>query len=170
MIAIVAAVLLSNTPSIPDPNPCDVAATARYIMVLKPSISEKQAVRLSKMIRHFSVKYNVDPDLMVAIIRQESNFVSGVVACWPAPWKGPGETTCDYGLAQINQVWIDKWGLDPVKLATDDWYNITVQARVLSWLQRSYSNDDDWFGRYHSATPSKKFRYLRELEVHLALR
>jgi hypothetical protein len=170
MLALVIVMLLSGAPDVPEPTPDEIAATAKYIMVLKPSMKEKQAIRLSKIVRHYAVRYNLDPDLMVAIIRQESNFVSGLTACWPAAWKGSDETTCDYGLAQINQTWIDSWGLDPVKLANDDWYNISVQARVLAWLQRYYGDEIDWFGRYHSATPSKKSKYLKELGEYLALR
>jgi hypothetical protein len=164
------AMLTTGTPEVDVNAPRAADATAQYILALKPRIGEKQARRLGRLIDYWADHYDVDPDLMVALIRMESNFESGVKACWPAPWKGENETTCDHGLAQINETWVRKWMLDPEKLVKDDGYNIYVQARILAWIKRYYGKEPDWYGRYHSATPSKKALYLGKLGTFLAMR
>jgi hypothetical protein len=165
---IVAAMITAGTPEVSVDAERAEDATAQAILALNPRVGEKQARRLGKLIDYWSDHYDVDPELMVALIRIESNFQSGLKACWPAPWKGEGQTTCDHGLAQINQTWIDKWMLDPEKLVKDDSYNIYVQARILAWIKRYYGHEQNWYGRYHSATPSKKALYVNRLEGFLA--
>lgn len=142
--------------------------TARYILALKPSMDARRAKRLARQIDYWAGRYEVDPFLMAAIIRQESNFES-IRACWPAPWKGEGATTCDHGLAQVNQTWIDKWKLDAQKLIDDDGYNIYIQARILAWIRHYHPAEVAWFSRYHSGTPSKRLEYQKQLQGFLAL-
>lgn len=141
---------------------------AAYIMVLKPKMPKWQAKRLGRIICYWADYYQVDAYLMVAIIRTESNFDS-VKACHPAPRKGTDAETCDHGLAQINEVWVSQWSLDPEKLVNDDSYNIYVQARLLAWLRRYYGHEEGWYGRYHSGHPHLKAKYLEKLDSFLAL-
>ena len=145
-------------------------ATAQYILTLRPSVGERQARRLGKIIDYWSDFYGVDPDLMVAILRVESNFQGGIRSCWQVHRYGRVEITCDLGIAQVNQLWIEKWGLDERRLQHDDAYGIQTAARILCWLRRYFPDDPDWQGRYHSGTPSKKASYLGKLEGVLAQR
>ncbi len=168
MVALLIAMIATGMPEVKVDAQRAEDATAQHILALRPGVGAKRAKRLGKMIDYWAAKYDVDPTLMVAIIRTESNFDSGIKACWPAPWKGPEEITCDHGLAQINQTWIEKWNLDAEKLVTDDSYNIWVMARLLGWIKKYYGEEEEWWGRYHSATPSKKAKYLSKLEVYLA--
>jgi hypothetical protein len=144
--------------------------TVEYILSLKPGLGQRQAKRLGRIIDRWALKYEVDPSLIVAIIRQESNFEPSLKSCWPAPWKSPEAVTCDHGLTQINETWVRKWNLDADKLVTDDEYNVAVAARILAILHRYYGQEPEWYGRYHSSTPSKKRQYLSQLALILAWR
>jgi len=145
-----------------------VADLAAYVKVLRPGLSDYRALRLARITDHWANRYGVDAALMVTLIRQETYFDS-VEACWPAPWLGRNARTCDRGLAQINDVWVQKWHLDRKRLLEDDWYNIWIQARVLSWTRLHYGDEPDWWGRYHSATPWRKAQYVAKIRSFLAL-
>jgi hypothetical protein len=139
--------------------------TAQYISSLKPEIDRRYARRLGRLIDYWAGRFDLDPDLLVAIIRAESYFEPDTMVCWPAPWKGKDETTCDHGLAQINEVWVDEWKLDSFRLVHDDAYNIMVAARLLARLKKAHGDEPDWYGRYHSDTPRRKAAYLSKLEA-----
>jgi hypothetical protein len=161
----------AGTPEVKEAHaPRAVDETAQYIQTLRPKMNPNRAKRLGQSIDYWAQKYDLDPDLMVALLRVESNFESGLKSCWPAPWIDEEAQTCDHGLAQINETWVRKWNLDPDRLVHDDHYNIWVQARLLAWLKRYFGHEEDWHGRYHSGTPSKKARYLGKLDQVLAQR
>jgi hypothetical protein len=167
---IIASILTAGTPEVIEQHATGATdSTAQYIMTLKPKMNVRRAQKLGAQIDFWASHYQVDAKLMVAIIRQESDF-RPIKACWPAPWKGEGEITCDHGIAQINQTWVERWALDADKLVTDEAYNIQAQARVLAWLKRYFGDEDAWFGRYHSATPSKRRSYQEKIESLLVLR
>lgn len=139
-------------------------ASVDYIKELRPGISPRYAWKLGRLVDYWAGRYRLDPDLMIAIIRTESYFEPNTKACWPAPWKPEG-ITCDHGLAQINEVWVKEWNLDPDRLVMDDSYNIAIQARLLAQLKRQWAADDlFWYGRYHNADIRKKAVYLSKLE------
>lgn len=178
MISIVLTLALAGTPV---ERPKD--ATAQYIRVLRPDVSARRAARLGAVIDYWAKKYDLDPDLMTAIIQAESRFETGIQACWPAPWKAADEITkscqpkekwitCDHGLAQINEVWIHNWGLDKDKLLHDDAYNIAIQARLLYQLKKEFGDaePEDWYGRYNSSLEPFKTKYLDRLAGFLAMR
>lgn len=166
MISLLAAALLAVSPD--DALMCldrRTDETPQYIVSLKPEIDRRYARRLGKLIDYWAGRYDLDPDLLVVIIRTESYFMPDTLACWPAPWKGPDEMTCDHGLAQINEVWIDQWGLDADRLVHDDAYNIMVAARLLATLKRDHGEEPGWYGLYHSNIPARKRVYLNKLEA-----
>lgn len=167
---IVATILAASPPEAADPSNDVTGATAQHISLLNPKMAARQAERVGGLIDYWADHYDVDPHLMVAIIEHESGFKSGIRACWNVIRKGIEVTTCDHGLAQINEVWIDKWMLDVDKLTNDESYNIYVQARVLAWLKRYYGHEENWYGRYNSGIPSKKAAYLAKIEPLLATR
>lgn len=146
--------------------------TMDYVKELRPHISNARAVQVSKHIETVATHHKVDPKLLAAIVRTESNFESGIKACWPwfSKREGVCRHTCDYGLAQINELWIRKWKLDPNRLQYDDRYNLGVAARILRLLQQEYAElePENWFGRYHSGTPSKRAIYEGRLGTFLA--
>ncbi len=117
------------------------------ILTLSPELPHRRAWRVGWLAEHYSEKYGIDLDLFVAIIRQESSFRSGIKSCWPTVRNNSSTVTCDRGLAQINEVWIKTWDLDPDRLQYDDSYNLAVAARILKMLQTEYGDEPRWWGR-----------------------
>lgn len=144
---------------------------AEQIRDFRPDLAEVRVARIASAIEAASRYHGQDPMLLAAIVRVESSFGSGAKACWPAPWKGLHARTCDYGIAQINELWVRHWNLDPVRLQNDDLYNLMVAARILADLQKRFERREPgrWFTRYHSGTPSRRkvyaARLMRSLEM-----
>lgn len=147
------------------------APTEDAIKTLHPKLPEARVRYVAKAIDRAAEKYEVDSNLLVAIAKQESNFRSGLVACWQVERYGRVDTTCDYGIAQINQLWIRVWNLDPFRLQYDDRYNLMVAARILRMVKDRHEESEpgNWFGRYHSGTPSKRAIYEEKLLPLLAI-
>lgn len=166
--AIAAAVLAAGTLGAPS---MVTQRTVAYVRSLKPDMPVTKAKRLGQQIAHWAKFQGVKPSLLAAIIRRESNFKSGLKSCWVVKLRhGRTRNTCDFGIAQVNQVWIDKWKLDPERLQNDDDYNIAVAARVLGWMKKYFGeNDPHWFARYHSGTPSLKREYAAQVGTFLAM-
>ena len=160
MLGLIVVALLSTSPSLDAVN--QENPTAEYILTLRPKLGIPKAVRLAALIDRWAQHYDVEPEVMVALVAHESKFRSGIKACWPHA-KKPGVITCDHGLAQINEAWIRQWKLDENKLQYDDSYNLRVQARILASIKKEYGYEPEWYGRYHSKTPSKKRRYLDKI-------
>lgn len=145
--------------------------TAAYVHRLAPRLSVQRAQEVAVAIEAAAKRYDVDPMLLAAIIKQETDFRTGQKSCWIVQRYAQCRVTCDHGLAQINELWIAKWNLDQHRLLHDDAYNIRIAARILAQLQKTHAEaePENWYGRYHSGTPSKKAVYLARLETHLAL-
>jgi hypothetical protein len=131
-------------------------------------VSHSRAVRVARHIDEASSRYNIDSRILVAIIRAESNFEAGIKSCWIVLRHRRCEVTCDYGIAQVNELWIKKWKLDAKRLQFDDRYNIMIAARILSTIQKEFGDQEgNWYGRYHSGTPSKRAVYENRLSMFL---
>jgi soluble lytic murein transglycosylase-like protein len=132
-------------------------------------VGASRARQLARGIVFAARHFGVDPLLLAAIVRQESSFRAGVKACYLVKRSHASVPTCDYGLTQVNQVWVDHWGLEPERLVEDDAYALWFGARVLAILQREYAEDEDnWYSRYNSATPEPRAAYEAALEPLLA--
>lgn len=154
-----------------EPAPMPKAAiTAAYIQKIQP-MDKKRALRLGQSIRRWADHFMIDPLLIAAILKQESDFRTGIKSCTPVIRDDKPVETCDHGIAQVNSIWIDTWKLDPDRLVNDDDYNISVAARILAGLKREFAHiDPQWFARYHSSIPFRKAKYLTELAPLLAMR
>lgn len=169
MLALVLAVTLAA--ATPEEAAPPGVMTAEFIQKLHPQVSWDRALKLGQTIRTWADHYSVDPLLIAAIVKQESDFRSGLKSCNVVLRYEACFVTCDYGVAQVNALWIDKWKLDANRLRHDDSYNIKVAARILAALRKEFEErDPEWYGRYHSGTPSKKAVYLGKLEPLLAMR
>jgi hypothetical protein len=113
----------------------------------------------------------VEPEILAAIVMQESGFRRGLLRCVPSASGALAPFTCDMGLGQINDLWITKWGLDPNRLRRDDDYNLAVAARILGDLRRRYAavEPTTWYSRYHSVTPKKRWPYQARIDSWLAM-
>ena len=114
--AMLAVMLMHSDVSPPIKPPIKGEVAAREIRSLRPSISVKRSWSIGWLVEHYAAKYDLDPHLIIAILRQESNFDSGIKSCWDKTKPdGTPYKTCDLGIAQINEGWIKTWDLDEDK-------------------------------------------------------
>jgi soluble lytic murein transglycosylase-like protein len=141
------------------PTPAQPAEVAARIRELQPRIEPKRAQKLAKAFVAAGLKNDLDPQLLVSIAYVESRFRPGL----EAHWINRGQPTVDRGLMQVNQVWIEKWHLDPTKLRDDDTYNVFIAARILKNLKLHYTEERNWFSRYNSSWPPARTKYEKVL-------
>lgn len=143
-----------------------------YIQAVAPQLSAREAARLGALIDEVAKKRDLDPILLAAIVARESSFRSGLKACWLVKTKDATRTSCDHGLAQVNQTWIEQWSLDAERLQKDDSYNLMVASRILANLQKRYRTQEPsrWWSRYNSGTPSKRQAYEARVLPLMAVR
>jgi hypothetical protein len=132
----------------------------KAILTLNPSVNPKKARRLSAIVAINSVKYKIDPRIMLSILNVESSFDQSAVS-----------STNDISIAQINlNVWTpsffkNKTGkpLDVKRLKRDEAYAISRMCLILNYYKGKFPNDKFWYARYHSSTPKFKSAYLSKL-------
>lgn len=99
-------------------------------------------------------KYGVNPYLLGAIAKQESNFNANLI-------RFNSNGTRDIGVMQINSVWLPtltKYGITEQQLL-DPCTNLSVGAWILRQHQEKYGNTWEAVGVYHSKTESRKWNY-----------
>ena len=107
-------------------------------------------------------RYNINPYLLAAIAKTESNFNANAV-------RHNTNGTRDVGVMQINSVHfpeLAKYGITENQLF-DPCTNITVGAWLLSQRQTKYGNTWEAVGSYHSKTPSRKWGYADKVQGNL---
>lgn len=111
----------------------------------------------------YSKKYKLDPYLLLAIIKVESNFNQRAIS-----------STGDYSLAQINyKVWkkeLKRKGikLNFYKLKTNYAYALETMGYILKTLKDKYGSEDpQWYARYHSNTYKYKNNYYNKVNQAL---
>lgn len=160
VIAALMALLLAAAPPL---DPVKVQELKEYVLVLRPE--SQRSTRLARVALDVAQRQGVDPKLLLAIARVESNFEPEVVACWP-DLKRPGQTTCDHGLMQINDLWALEWGINPDQLRLDMYLNVWTAARILVRLQREFSIEPNWYSRYHSNVPWRRAKWEQKLHQY----
>lgn len=151
-------------PGSPAVHSADVQA---YIHRVAPQVRPGRSWALARGIVHAGRHFGINPLLLAAIVRQESNFEPGNRVCYLVVRHHQSLPTCDYGVSQVNTVWVDHWHLDAERLVADDGYALWEGARVLAVLQREYGDEPDWFSRYNSSTPGPRQRYAEALQPWL---
>lgn len=130
-------------------------------------IKKERSDKLASHIAYSAKKYDIDPRIMITIMKIESQFKQNAVnlqSCSRTKEKNCG----DYSIAQINlETWskqFPKMGRKPLdiqRLKTDEKYAIFRMAEILSIIKSQHAKTDPlWFARYHSSTPKFKNRYL----------
>lgn len=74
--------------------------------------------------------------------------------------------THDYGLTQINTIWLKKYGLSEKEILKP-MYNIFVSGVILKDLINRHGASLDTIGRYHSSTPKYKAIWLKRFKNNL---
>lgn len=134
---------------------------AIYTVIKLP---DRERLRFATLITLSCKKYEIDPRIMVSILKVESDFRQKAVS-----------NTGDYSVAQINfKIWaknfrkMDKDPLHFQRLKDDDAYAIFRMGEILHDLQTNFSKKDEfWFARYHSNTPKFKNLYIKKLQSNL---
>jgi hypothetical protein len=132
----------------------------RAILTLNPSIQKNKARRLSAIVAINSVKYKIDPRIILSVLNVESAFNQSAVS-----------ETNDISIAQINlNVWTPAFfkektgkGLDVKRLKKDEAYAISRMCLILKYYKQKFPNDKFWYARYHSSTPKFKSAYISRL-------
>ena len=129
----------------------------------------KNADSIANAIVKYSYKHQVDYKLMLAIIKNESDFKQSAVS-----------RTGDISISQIRvPVWKEEFAnrklrpLDAQKLKKDSNYAIDRMAEIISILEDKWKEEDPyWYARYHSRTdrPDKplKSNYAKKVQKVLA--
>lgn len=122
------------------------------ILMLFISLSPKVKAIDVLIVKH-SQHFNLDPQLVRAIIKVESNFNNNAVS-----------HTKDYGLMQVNEKTAKLFGLSIDKIKKNKDYAVYCGTFYLSYLRYKYSHKDKyWWARYHSSTPHLKEKYIRRI-------
>ena len=117
---------------------------------LMPSAAHALAEERENCFHTASVKYQLDPWLLVAIARVESRMR-------PDAHRKYDDGSEDIGLMQINSVWLP--ALARHGIARADLFNHCTSIHVAAWILATqlYRYGKTWqvVGRYHSTTPAK---------------
>jgi soluble lytic murein transglycosylase-like protein len=98
------------------------------------------------------LEYSINPQILKAIAKQESNFKTRAVN-----WNKNG--TYDFGVMQINSSWYYTLGKDWWMTLGDPCSNIKGGARILSSCMKKYGYSWEAIGCYNSQTPDKRDKY-----------
>lgn len=90
---------------------------------------------------------------------QESSYSMGATGVKCGVSLTTGEKDCvavDFGIAQINEKTIQRYGFDQNKLMTDLTYSVDAAAVVLSDFKKGFKKKepDTWYCRYNAGTRS----------------
>lgn len=108
---------------------------------------------VESLVAKHSKHFNLDKQLVMSIIKVESNFNNDAVS-----------HTNDYGLMQINKNTAKVFGFSIPRIKKDKDYAIYCGTFYLSYLRSKYSHKDKyWWARYHSSTPAHKQKYVRRI-------
>jgi hypothetical protein len=146
--------------------PNKTTVIAKMISVLRPEFSVKKRFDVAAKIHKALKKYNVEPQIVVAIIDAESDFNHDTIS-----------STGDLSLAQINvDIWnkeFERMKMMPIeseRMKADEAYSLEVMAQILHILKTRYQKKDHrWYARYHSKTQKHKKAYLDKLTARLKL-
>lgn len=98
------------------------------------------------------VEYSINPRILKAIAKVESNFNPRAVN-----WNKNG--TYDFGVMQINSSWYYTLGKEWWMTLGDPCSNIKGGAKILSGCMKKYGYSWEAIGCYNSQTPSKRDKY-----------
>lgn len=147
--------------------PNEAPLISHMISVVQPELEINSRNKIANDIHHAIKKYNVEPQIIVALIDTESNFSYSKVS-----------STGDLSIGQVNvEVWNREFKrmklplIEKHKLITEDQsYAMEKMAQILSILKvRHAKKDRRWYARYHSNTSKLKLSYLRKIEVRMKM-
>lgn len=146
--------------------PNESAVISNMIAIVQPELEETNKRIIAAQISKAITRYNIKPQIMVAIIDTESNFKSDKVS-----------STGDLSLAQINvEVWNKEFvrmklsPMNKARIKVDQQYALMKMAEILSIIKKRYEKKDRrWYARYHSNTHKHKKDYLSKLQMRMKM-
>ena len=121
---------------------------------------------ITNLVYKTSKKYELNPKIILAILKLESNFEQSGMN----KYKCDGKKECgDFSIAQINyKTWKKSANLNLDKLKSNNAYAIDKMGWILSDIRKRHPKDKLWFLRYHSRNYLLRIRYLKILERYFA--
>jgi len=117
-----------------------------HIISNSPGINADYAFKVANIIELKAKKYNLDPILLSAIFRQESNYRLSAKRC-------ERRRCLDFGISQIYKRTAKAYKFDLKKLTTDLKYSIEAGAIVLSDFKKRYGKREKYYWvRYNCGT------------------
>lgn len=101
-------------------------------------------------------RYNVPPALLWAVAKVESGFNPTAIN-----WNRNG--SLDYGVMQINSVWLKNIGNERWKALGDPCFNIHMGAYVMADCLRRYGYTYEGIGCYNAVSYDKRIRYASKV-------
>jgi len=133
------------------------------ITLLQPGLNIAYIKKLSAIIDKYSRKFDVDWEIIVAILKVESNFNV----------KAVNYKSNDFGIGQINIINMKHYGFDLGKQLTDVDYAVHNTCLILYDLKQKYNTKSQgvfqWFTRYHSYTSNYRKIYYEKLKKYLII-
>jgi soluble lytic murein transglycosylase-like protein len=130
--------------------------------VLLAGIGTAQAQEAENCFHTASVKYQLDPWLLVAIARVESTMQ-------PDAHRKYDDGSEDIGLMQINSIWLPALARHGIERA--DLFHHCTSIHVAAWILATqlYRYGKSWHtvGRYHSTTPAKNAAWVARVASRL---
>ena len=125
-------------------------------------IGIKEAEEISWYIMKYSMERKISPFIVFAIIAVETHFEKTLTF--------NTNNTVDYGICQINSIWVQEFKRLKkrplvLKKLNNTEYCIDRMTEILVHLYNR--NDDYWWSKYHSRTPSLRRKYQEKVLVHL---
>jgi soluble lytic murein transglycosylase-like protein len=102
------------------------------------------------------LRYGINPQILRAIAKVESNFNPGAIN-----WNTNG--SYDFGVMQINSIWAPTLGKERWNTLGDPCSNIKTGASILAGCMKKYGYTWEAIGCYNSQTPDKRDKYARSV-------
>lgn len=147
--------------------PLEEKRIARMIEIVQPEIDNQFKFTVAGNIVKSAKKYQIQPQIFIALIDTESNFEPATVS-----------STGDLSIAQVNvEIWnkeFERLKMDkivPLKLKENNQeYAIMMMGKILNLIKSKYqAKDRRWYARYHSNTTRYKLEYLKRIEVRMKM-
>lgn len=121
----------------------DITFPVQAIERLQPALKGVKAHRLARTFEKVAARCGMDWHLLMAIAYNESSLIQGKV----------NSSTHDYGMMQINQKNILRYGLSRDKILRDPEYSLEFACKLLKDNRARYSAKYTyWVGIYRSGT------------------
>lgn len=131
-------------------------STEQKIKSLNGTLTLLKRTEIGEAVR----KCGLDDNLVLAIIKTESDFINGA----------ENKRSKDFGLMQVNEYHVEHSRLDRSRLLWDVSYNVMHGCRILSWFLKTYRKRSEAIGRYNCGTRKacvrlrKVKRYVRRVQ------